>query len=440
VAKGVVNMHPVIGIRREDKNEWERRVPLAPRHVRDLVHHGIEVYIQPSRIRTFTDEDYIEAGAKVQEDLSECNVVFGIKEFPAEFFEEGQTYLFFSHTIKGQKHNMPMLKELMDEECTLLDYEKITNDKNQRLIFFGNYAGLAGMLETLFTFGRRLEWEGMKTPFLGLKRPLFYGSLDEAKAALEVVATWIETEGLPEQLGPLVIGFAGYGNVSKGAQEILDILPVEEIEPEDLAMFMNNGEYSRHVIYKVVFYERDMAVTKDSSHKFELQDYFKHPEKYEGVFSQYLEHLNILVNCIYWTPAYPMLVTKEWVKNNWSMKSRLKVIGDITCDIEGSIQCTVEATDPGLPSYVYLADKDDIVYGWEGEGPVIMAVDTLPAMLPKDSSIFFGNQLMPFVAAIAKADYKEEFAMLKLPFEIKKCIIVHKGKLTPDYKYIAEHL
>ncbi|MDD4308206.1 MAG: hypothetical protein PHU53_05305, partial [Thermoplasmata archaeon] len=110
------------------------------------------------------------------------------------------------------------------------------------------------------------------------------------------------------------------------------------------------------------------------------------------------------------------------------------------CDIEGSIQCTVEATDPGLPSYVYLADKDDIVYGWEGEGPVIMAVDTLPSMLPRDSSTFFGNQLMPFVAAIAKANYTEEFAMLKLPFEIKKCIIVHRGKLTPDYKYLEKHL
>ncbi len=433
-------MHPVIGIRREDKNEWERRVPLAPRHVRDLVHHGIEVHIQPSRIRVFTDEDYIEAGAKVQEDLSGCNVVFGIKEFPEHFFHEGQANLFFSHTIKGQKYNMPMLRKLMSKGCTLLDYEKITNDKNQRLIFFGNYAGLAGMLETLYTYGRRLDWEGIKNPLLGMKRPLQYNSLDEAKAALEVVATWIETEGLPESLGPLVVGFAGYGNVSKGAQEILDILPVEEIEPEELAAFMKNGEYSRHVVYKVVFYERDMVVPKDKGQKFELQDYFKHPEKYKGVFSQYLDNLSILMNCIYWAPQYPMLVTKEWVRKSWTMKSRLKVIGDITCDIEGSIQCTVEATDPGVPSYVYLADKDDVVYGWEGEGPVIMAVDTLPSMLPRDSSTFFGNQLMQFVAAIAKADYNEEFAMLKLPAEIKKCIIVHKGKLTPDYAYIEKFL
>lgn len=433
-------MHSVIGIRREDKNEWERRVPLAPRHVRELVHQGFEVHIQPSTIRIFKDEDYIDAGAKVHENLSGCNVVFGIKEFPSHFFHDGQANMFFSHTIKGQKYNMPMLQKILDKNCTLLDYEKVTNDKDQRLIFFGNYAGLAGMLETLYTYGKRLEWEGIDTPFLGLKRPLHYGSLDEAKVAMDVVATWIETDGLPESLGPLIVGFAGYGNVSRGAQEILDLLPVEEIEPEELASFVETGDYSRHTVYKVVFYERDMVVPKDNGQKFELQDYFKHPEKYDGVFSKYLDHLSILVNCIYWTPDYPMLVTKDWVKNKWTMESRLKVIGDITCDIEGSIQCTLEATEPGLPAYVYLPKKDDMIYGWEGDGPVIMSVDTLPSELPRESSIFFGSQLLPFVPAIAKADYSANFESLKLPPEIKKSVIVHKGRLTPDYEYLKEHL
>ncbi len=433
-------MKPVMGIRREDKNEWERRVPLAPRHVRELVHQGIEVYVQPSKIRVFTDEEYIEAGAKVHEDLSECNVVFGVKEFPIGFLHDDQANMFFSHTIKGQEYNMPMLQSILDKDCTLIDYEKVTNDQNQRLVFFGNYAGLAGMLESLYTLGKRLEWEGIMNPFMGLKRPLHYGSLAEAKVAMDVIGTWIMTYGLPESLGPLVVGFAGYGNVSKGAQEILDILPTEEVHPDELASFIEKGEYSRHKVYKVVFYERDMVVPKDPEGVFDLQDYFQHPEKYRGVFSQYLENLSVLVNCIYWTPDYPMLVTKHWVKENWTMDSRLKVIGDITCDIEGSIQCTLEATEPGLPSYVYLADKDEMVYGWEGEGPVIMSVDTLPSMLPRESSLFFGNQLIPFVPAIAKADYSEDFELLALPPEIKKAVIAHKGKLTPDFEYIQEYL
>lgn len=433
-------MKPVIGIRREDKNEWERRVPFSPAQVKLLEGKGIDVLIQHSDIRIFKDQEYIDAGAVIQEDLSGCNVVFGVKEFPIKTLGERQACIYFSHTIKGQKYNMPMLQAILDRECTLMDYEKITNDKGFRLVFFGNYAGLAGMLETLHTYGKRLEWEGIKTPFLGLKRPLHYGSLDESRAALEAVGKWIEIEGLPESLGPLVVGFAGYGNVSRGAQEILDILPTEEIQPGDLAGFLEKGQYSRNKVYKVVFYERDMVVPVDPEGKFELQDYFHNPAKYRGVFGQYLDKLSMLVNCIYWTPDYPVLVTKDWVRNNWTMESRLKVIGDITCDIEGSIQCTLEATKPGNPVYVYLAETDSMEYGVEGKGPVIMSVDTLPSELPRESSTFFGNQLMPFVEGIARADYSTDFEALALPPEIKRAVIAHKGKLTPDFEYIAEFL
>jgi saccharopine dehydrogenase (NAD+, L-lysine-forming) len=182
---------PQIGIRREDKNEWERRVPLTPDHVKDLIQHGVDVFVQPSRIRVFPDEEYEKAGV------------------------EDQAYMFFAHVIKGQKYNMPMLRKLMDTGCTLLDYEKVTDDANRRLIFFGNFAGLAGMLETFYTLGKRLEWEGVKSPFSALKRPLEYGSLGEAKVALAVVGKWIEIDGLPEGIAPLVVGFAGYGNVSR---------------------------------------------------------------------------------------------------------------------------------------------------------------------------------------------------------------------------------
>ena len=433
-------MKPVMGIRREDKNEWERRVPLSPDHVRELVGQGIEVIIQPSEIRVFKDMEYAGAGAVVQEDLSSCNVVFGVKEFPASIFRDNQAYMFFSHTIKGQKYNMPMLQTLLDKKCTLMDYEKITNEKNFRLVFFGNYAGLAGMMETLHTYGKRMEHEGVANPFIGLKRPLDYASLDDARADLEKVSKVIDTQGLPEELGPVIVGFAGYGNVSRGAQEILDILPTVEIKPDDLASFMEAGQYDRHKVYKVIFYEKDMVVPVDPAGKFELQDYFQHPEKYNGVFQQYLDKLSMLVNCIYWTPDYPILVTKDWVKNNWSMESKLKVIGDITCDIEGSIECTLEAAEPGKPIFVYLADTDSMVYGFEGNGPVIMSVDTLPSELPRESSMYFGNQLMPFVAAMARTDYSEDFEALALLLEIKKAVIAHKGKLAPDFEYIAEFL
>jgi alpha-aminoadipic semialdehyde synthase len=431
---------PSIGIRREDKSEWERRVPLDPEQVKKLIQQGIDVIIQPSAIRIFNDKEYENVGARIKEDMSSCNVVFGIKEFPISCFNDGQGYMFFSHVIKGQSYNMPMLQKILDKGCTLLDYEKVTDEKNRRLIFFGKYAGLAGSIESLFTLGKRLEWEGVSTPFLRLKRPLDYNSLGEATAALKIVGEDIKDEGLPDTITPLVIGFSGYGNVSMGAQEIVDNLPFEQISPEDLASFIEKGEFSGHKVYKVVFYEKDIVTPVDPSGQFELQEYYRHPEKYRGVFEQYLNHLTVLINCIYWTEDYPRLVTKKWLKNNWAMDSKLKVLGDISCDIEGSIECTKKSTDPGNPIFVYLPEKDDIVDGCEDSGPVVMAVDTLPCELPRESSTYFGNLIMPFINSLANVDLSEDFDNLQLPVEIKRAVIVQNGKFTPDFVYLNQYL
>ena len=431
-----------LGVRREDKNEWERRVPLVPENVKALVAQGVPVIVQPSKIRVFRDEEFTAAGAAVQEDLSGCDLVLGIKEFPEKFFRDGQSCMFFAHVAKGQKHNMPMLKKMMDLHCTLLDHEKVVDENGRRLIFFGNFAGLAGMLETLYAVGKRLEAEGTRTPFLGLKRPLKYRTLGEAKAALEVVGEWIASEGIPEALSPMVFGFTGYGNVSRGAQEIFDILPHENIAPEDLASFMRSTRFSRRKLYKVVFAEKDMVVPVDRKAKFELQDYYEHPEKYRGVFEQYLPHLAVLVNGIYWDARYPRLVTKKWVKEAWAggKRPRLRVIGDISCDVEGSVEVTVKPTEPDRPCYVYSPAGGGTVDGYEGNGPVIMAVEILPTELPRESSIFFGDLLMRYIPDILKADLSKDFDGLALPPAIKRSVILHKGALTPDYAYIAKFL
>jgi saccharopine dehydrogenase (NAD+, L-lysine-forming) len=146
-----------IGIRREDKNIWERRAPLNPDHVRKLVAQGIEVLVQPSPIRTFPDQAYRQAGATISEDLSSCPMVFAIKEIPPHQFVAGHAYMYFAHVIKGQAHNMPMLQRLLDLRCTLIDYEKVTDEAGKRLIFFGRHAGLAGMIDSLWALGRRLK-------------------------------------------------------------------------------------------------------------------------------------------------------------------------------------------------------------------------------------------------------------------------------------------
>jgi saccharopine dehydrogenase (NAD+, L-lysine-forming) len=280
----------------------------------------------------------------------------------------------------------------------------------------------------------------VKSPFSALKRPLDYGSLGEAKAALAVIGKWIEIDGLPKGIAPLIFGFAGYGNVSKGAQEIFDILPHEEIAPAKLAELAKSGKLSRHKVYKVVFYEKDMVVPVKPGDAFDLQDYFSRPEKYRGVFDQYLTHLNVLVNCIYWDRRYPQLVTKDWLKAHWTKGNMLRVIGDISIDVNGAIECSEKATDPGNPIFTYDAKTGAIADGWQGNGPVVMAVDTLPSELPREASTYFGNQLMPYVIDIARADYHKSFADLYLPPPIKRSVIVHEGKLTPDFEYIQKYL
>lgn len=432
-----------IGIRREDKNVWERRTPLTPAGIKMLKSkYGLEFIVEPSKIRIFPDAEYKKAGAKVQDDISKCDIVFAIKEIPLGFFKSKKTYMFFAHVIKGQSHNMPMLKKMLKQKCQLIDYEKVVDEKGRRLIFFGRYAGLAGMLDTLWAFEQRLNWEGIRTPFYDIKQTYKYKDLEEVKSAIETVGKRIKTDGLPETLTPLICGFTGYGNVSMGAQEIFDILPHQNVAPSELESVIKNNKNSTNTLFKVVFKEEDIVEPISAGTKFELQDYYKHPEKYRSIFHKYVPHLTILVNGIYWDQRYPRLITKEYLKQLYDSKVKpsLRVIGDISCDVEGSIEFTMHATTTDNPVFVYDPLKNKVTDGFKGAGPVVMSIDNLPCELPKDSSEFFSNTLASFIPDLAKADYSTEFDKLNLPSTLKNAVIAYHGELTPNYKYICDFL
>jgi alpha-aminoadipic semialdehyde synthase len=433
----------MIGIRREDKSEWERRVPITPDDASQLQEdHNVEVVVQTSALRAFAAEEYAQAGVVVKDDLSDCPVILGIKEVPAEVFEPHKTYVFFAHVIKGQPYNMPMLQRMLDLGCTLIDYERVVDDKDRRLIFFGWHAGVAGMINTLWALGQRLAWEGIPNPFTELQQTRRYHDLEEAKLALEKVGSRIETEGLPEQITPLIVGVAGYGNVSRGSQEMLDLLPVIEIEPDEVAPIAASESHDRRRIYKVVFKEWHMVEPLDPGAEFDLQDYYQHPEGYRGVFESYVGDLTVLVNAIFWTSAYPRLVSKAYLKELFGAKAppRLRVIGDISCDVEGAIECTVKSTEPGDPLYVYSPVDGQTTDGYRGTGPVIMAVDILPSELPREASADFSHILKPFIPALADCDFSAPFEQCSLPPEIKRAVIAYRGRLAPDYQYIHEYL
>jgi len=435
-------MAKIIGIRREDKNEWERRTPLVPSDMSVLVNeHDIGFKLQPFPKRSYSRDEYEAVGATFDESLGNCSVIFGIKEMPDDFFREGLTYCFFAHVIKGQDYNMPMLTKLLKKKCTLIDYERIVDDRGFRLVFFGNEAGLAGMLDTLWMLGRKLDNSGIGNPFSAANYALDYENLQNAEGLLRGIGKEISENGLPDELHPVVVGFAGYGNVSRGAQQVLDFLPVKKITPEELLNPPEGLFKSKNHVYKVVFKEEDMVEPVDSSKPFELQDYYDNPENYQGVFEKYVPRLTVLMNCIYWTPDYPRLVTRKLIEKIYSEPNpKLQAIGDISIDVEGAIEISVKATDSGNPVYVYDVEKNEAIDGVEGNGPVILAVDNLPCELPREASASFSEKLVRFIPSIANADFSVEYDNLKLPPPLKRAVICHQGRLTPDYEYLSENL
>ncbi|MCB1161735.1 MAG: bifunctional lysine ketoglutarate reductase /saccharopine dehydrogenase family protein [Candidatus Krumholzibacteriia bacterium] len=434
-------MPHIIGIRREDKNRWERRVPLVPADLGRLAREdGLDFIVQPSPIRTYKDEHFAGVGCRVEEDLSPAKVVFAVKEIPLDLLEPETAYVFFAHVIKGQAYNMPLLQRLLDLRCTLIDYERIADAKGRRLVFFGREAGQAGMIETFHALDRRLRWEGFDSPFQGVKQAYAYSDLEHAKRELRELGLSIRA-GIDPDLAPMVVGFAGYGNVSRGAQEIFDLFPHDEVEPGELAALFSNKQPPRDRLYKVVFREEDMVLPVDRDADFDLQDYYANPEHYRGRFADYLPYLSALVNCIYWTERYPRLISRADARSLWSAGRRnLRVVGDISCDIDGSIEFTTKATEPDRATFVYDPISDGFKDGVEGRGIVDMAVDNLPCELPRDASNTFSAALRGFVAQLARTDFDRPFAQLGLPPELARAVVTHQGALTPDYRYLEEFL
>jgi len=442
-------MSKFIGIRHESLYPSERRAPLTPEHVAFLIaRKNLDIVVQSSPKRVFTDREYLAAGARIADSLKECSVIMGVKEVPEDEYEEGKTYIHFSHVVKGQYYNMPRLKKMMDLNCNLIDYEKITDEQGHRLIFFGYHAGMAGMINSLWALGLRLKEQGIITPFLRIKQAHKYYSLDDAKTDISEVGLDIAEQGLPEQVLPLTIGFTGYGHVSMGAQDILGLLPVKELAPEKLLMLKNRKCSPKNLIYKVVFKQEHIAQHKEGK-PFDKSDYYKNRSHYYGTFEQYLPGLTVFMNCMYWEPGFPRLITKNAVErlfeeaslgDNVNKLPKLTVIGDITCDPDGSVEITHMGTEIEDPLFVYNPITRLPQMGYTGHGLLVMAVHILPSELPREASISFSNALIHYLKPIVDCDFDESYTELELPKAIKKALILHKGNLTPDYKYLQEYI
>jgi alanine dehydrogenase len=431
-----------LGIRKEDKNVWERRVPLTPHAVEEFRKQGLEIWVERFPRRAYIDEDYENAGATMVDDVTPCDLVLGIKEMPASKFREGGAYMFFSHTIKGQHHNMGMLRTLVEKKCTLLDYEQIKDDQGRRLVFFGRFAGLAGMIDTLWTLGQRLLAQGIDTPFKEITQAHEFPSLQVARETISAVGRHIEEQGLPADLVPMVFGFTGYGNVSQGAQEIFDLLPYVEVQPKDLPEIVAASTGVARKLIKVVYHEEHLAAPNDPAKRFDLLEYYNHPERYHSIFEPHLPLFTVLVNGIYWTEKYPRLATRDQLAALFAPagKAKLRVVGDVSCDVDGSLACTVMETEPGHPVYVYDPLTANAPMGFKGPGIAVMAVSNLPCELPMEASAFFSSVLHKYIEPLAQMRMDEPFSQCRLPTELKRSVILWRGEFTPAFSYMRDFL
>lgn len=444
-------MPNIIAIRREDLNKkGEKRVAITPSLVHKLTRNGQTVWVQPGihpkageNKRTFPDQQYLESGAILKENIEDAQLIFGLKEIVKDNIHPEKAYCFFSHTHKGQVKNRKMLKDLVDKKCTVIDYELITDDNNQRLITaFTYFAGYAGMIDSLWTLGKKMKLAGISHPFSTIPQSVEKEDLELIKGLIKNVGKEISSQGTPDSLPPIICCFLGNGKTSTGGQEIFDLLPVKTISLAELAHTFENGD--RHFVYKLVLDIPEMyRVKADSPYanktlSFDetFQLYLSEPEHFESNLDQVVPYVTLLMNCIIWSPKYPRLMTRTDTKK-WHQKSQtLQVIGDITCDPEGAIEFSKE-TWIDDPVFMYDPKTNTSQMGFEGDGIAVMAVTNLPCEFSADASQGFCENLTPFIERMAQANFQaSNLKEAGLPPEIERATLLWRGKFTEKYKYM----
>lgn len=321
-----------IGILRESYNKWERRAPLCPDHVKEFLqkHPSNQVLVQPSSNRIFSNQEYQQAGATLVEDLGQADLVLGVKRPQSlDTLTPHKTYLFFSHVIKGQPENMPLLQNILDKQIELVDYECIVQGgmdatdscrehKQKRLVTFGKYAGMAGMMDIFQVLGRRLLLKSWSTPFLNCPSAISHYNLQEVKRSVGMLGERLEVDGLPPDLEPLIFAMTGMGgNVNSGVREIFDILPHERVSVEDLPQVLQQSG-PQHMVYGVDLGVADLYQRTDDVNglqPFDRGHFRENPTMYSSTFADKVApYTHVLMNGIYWDHRFPRLLTKDGMR------------------------------------------------------------------------------------------------------------------------------
>ncbi len=395
-----------IGIIKEGKVPVDRRVPLTPFQAKQVNERfeNVEVVVQSSDIRCFTDEDYQNEELTVVENVDDCDILLGVKEVPIPLLIDGKTYFFFSHTIKKQPYNQPLLRSFLDQKIRMIDYETLTDQAGKRIIAFGRWAGIVGAYNGIWTYGQRYN-------LFNIRRASDCFDLEDLKTEYDKV-----------DLPAVKIAITGGGRVAKGAIEVMHGMGIRKVTP---AAYLN--ERFDYPVFTQLN-TRDYHVRKDGG-QFSRNEFYKAPENYESDFLKYAHKTDLLIAAAYWDPNSPVLFKREDITK---IDFKINVIADITCDIEGSIPSTKQPSTIEDPIYDYNPSDDQVEAPFTDEGNItVMAVDNLPCELPRDASESFGNELLNNVLPELLGDDSKEI--------IKKATITANGKLTEHYTYLSDY-
>jgi saccharopine dehydrogenase (NAD+, L-lysine-forming) len=396
-----------IGLIREGKVPPDKRVPFTPLQAEEIEQRfpNVKVICQESNVRCFKDDEYRNLDIEVKKTVDDCDILMGIKEVPKELLIEEKTYLFFSHTIKKQPYNKELLQTILKKNIRLIDYEALKDKQGNRLVAFGRYAGIVGAYNGLWTYGKRFN-------AFSIRRAHECYDVNDLKLELRKV-----------KLPAVKIILTGAGRVGRGSMESLDTAGIRKVSPTDFLQ----KTFSEPVYVQLS--SADYHVRKAGGH-FNREEFHNYPDRYQSLFSEYTKVADILMAGAYWNPKAPVLFTRE---NVLDPAFKIKIIADITCDIDGSIPSTKKASTIPDPIYDYDAATDSIQPALSnGKFLTVMAVDNLPCELPRSASEEFGKDLIDKVLSILINEDEDDI--------IKRATITEKGKLTEAFSYLTDYV
>jgi alanine dehydrogenase len=394
------------GIIKERKNPPDRRVVFSPGELTRLkqLYHDAIVKVESSDIRIFSDDDYKNMGIAVTDDVADCDVLFGVKEVPVDDLIPNKAYFFFSHTIKKQPYNRKLLQAVLAKNIDLYDHETIVDSHLRRLIGFGKYAGMVGVYNGIRAFGIKFE--------------LFKLPKAETLAGKDALIMHLKRIMLP----PLKFVITGTGKVGSGAKEILDAIKVKEITIDNYL----TKTYTQPVYVQLDVLEYNKRIDGQA---LDFNDFVEHPGEYVSDFEKFTKVTDIYFAGHFHASGAPMILTREMLN---ASSNKIKVVADISCDVNGPIACTIRSSTIAEPIYGYWPVEGKEVDVFHPGAVVVMAVDNLPCEIPKDASEGFGEQFMEHVIPAFFNGDKDGI--------LNRSKMTENGKLTPRFSYLQDYV